>query len=55
MVFLKATSFCACLPLRSGVWILGLLGLIVSGFGAAGSAMIIMLLRTFLPNDLYMY
>ena len=45
MAFLRARAFIACLPLRSGIWILGLVGLIVSGFGAAGSAMLLTLLK----------
>ncbi|KAH8827035.1 hypothetical protein DL96DRAFT_1816068 [Flagelloscypha sp. PMI_526] len=44
MTFLRARTFIACLPLRSGIWILGLVGLVVAGFGAAGSAMLLMLL-----------
>ncbi|KAK7054680.1 hypothetical protein VNI00_003143 [Paramarasmius palmivorus] len=35
MPFIRCRTFLACLPLASGVWVLGLLGLIVGGAGAA--------------------
>ncbi|KAJ7744997.1 hypothetical protein DFH07DRAFT_20932 [Mycena maculata] len=37
MAFFRCRAFLCCVPLRTGVWLLGLIAMIVSALGAAGS------------------